>query len=104
MARAMAGASPLAVSRSRQAFLSERRPAAFGVGRIGLAGRETFVGFGEHLLQRSCDAPAQRQPRIEHCVGIDIAGDFAGDVGLRRQRDHLRDESRLELAVGQNRR
>ena len=44
---------------------------------------------------RGADLVARRGDR----VGIDVAADLAGDVGLARQLQHLRAEGRLEVVV-----
>ena len=53
--------------------------------------------------RRVADRGAQRCARGEDRVGIDIAADLAGDVGLARQRQRERDEGGLQRTVGEDR-
>ena len=78
------------------------RPAA-GRGRVGRKGRRGREPVDQ---RRRAGAPTRsamraRRPvaRRGDGVGIDVAADLAGDVGLARQLQHLRAEGRLERLV-----
>ena len=87
-----------------EADVAQRAPAgAGGIGRVGPL--RTGGGNDRTAAPARCvaDRRAQRGARREDRIGIDVAADLAGDVGLARKRQRERDEGGLERAVGEDR-
>ena len=95
------GASPRPEGRGRHcaARAGRRRPHRGGRAAVG----EPAIAVESGPARCSPIAARNAVRRREDRVGIDVAADLAGDVGLARQRQRQRDEGRLERAVGQDR-
>ena len=92
--------APPATAEFQAACAKARRPASVGVGRVGgdrrrRVPRPRATDCADRLAERRL----QRAARLVDGVGIDVAADRLGDVGLARQRQRERAEGRIELVV-----
>ena len=62
---------------------------ALGVWREGAACGGAVIDFRQGRFDLAPDGGAKRLVGLAHCVGIDVAGKLAGDVGLARQFEEL---------------
>ena len=87
-----------------EADVFERAPSgAVGIRPIGSRRDHPPVGVGERRAEPLADRGAQVPAGGKDRIGIDVAADLAGDVGLARRRQRQRDEGGLEFGVGEDR-
>ena len=95
-----ASARPRAVAGSRRRRAGRARRCAGRAGRRSRhrgCRRRSIASASRSRAQRRARSPGRRSAAKSHAgavdrVGIDVAADLAGDVGLARQRQHLRGE------------
>ena len=86
--------------RKAEQFVAQRPPSGGGgIRAIGAARRKSPAQAWQIAEQGLADRARQFAVGGEDRIGIDVATDLAGDVGRRRQAQHLRGEGRIGKGI-----